>query len=40
VVKEERVSARVALSVTGKFSVITSRVSQSQPSVVLLAEVV
>ena len=40
VVKEEKVLEREALSVTGKFFVITSRVSPSQPSVVLLAEVV
>ena len=38
--KEERVLEREALSVTGRFCVITSRVSPSPPSAVLLAEVV
>ena len=39
-VKEERVLEREAPSVTGKCSVITSRVSLSPPSGVLPAEVV
>ncbi len=39
-VKEERVLEREALNVTERFCVITFRVSQSQPSVVSLAEVV
>ena len=38
--KEEKVLERGALSVTGRFFVITSRVSPSLPSAVLLAEVV
>lgn len=38
--KEEKVLERGALSVTGKFFATTSRVSRSQPSAVLLAEVV
>jgi hypothetical protein len=40
VAKEEKVLERGALSVTGRFFVITSRVSQSLPSAVWLAEVV
>ena len=40
VVKEAKVLARVAPSVIARYFVITSRVSRSQPSVVLLAEVV
>ena len=39
-VKEEKVSEKEALSVTEKSFVITSKVSLSQPSVVLLAEAV
>ena len=40
VVKEVKVWEKEALSVTGRFWEITSRVSQNQPSVVWLAEVV
>jgi hypothetical protein len=40
VAKEEKVLEKEALSVIAKFFVITSRVSQSPPSAVWLAEVV